>query len=89
MTCEIPVFVNALKAVVNHTLDAKAFKGWVEVNNPWTNDDETDNGGFFLVNNTDELHDAVLLVFGTSRFQSTCATSSEGLYGGIGLALQQ
>eukprot|EP00261_Vitis_vinifera_P034594 XP_019075837.1 PREDICTED: endoplasmic reticulum oxidoreductin-1 isoform X3 [Vitis vinifera] len=57
------------QAVVNHTLDAKAFKGWVEVNNPWTNDDETDNG--------------------TSRFQSTCATSSEGLYGGIGLALQQ
>ncbi|WJZ80854.1 hypothetical protein VitviT2T_000731 [Vitis vinifera] len=40
------------QAVVNHTLDAKAFKGWVEVNNPWTNDDETDNGGFFLVNNT-------------------------------------
>uniref|UniRef100_A0A7N0RE63 Endoplasmic reticulum oxidoreductin 1 n=1 Tax=Kalanchoe fedtschenkoi TaxID=63787 RepID=A0A7N0RE63_KALFE len=23
-------------------------KGWVEVDNPWTNDDETDNGAYFL-----------------------------------------
>ncbi|GKA28409.1 endoplasmic reticulum oxidoreductin-1, partial [Tanacetum coccineum] len=32
------------EAVVDHTLDAKAFRGWAVVDNPWTNDDETDNG---------------------------------------------
>lgn len=32
------------EAAVDRTLDAKAFKGWAEVDNPWTNDDETDNG---------------------------------------------
>jgi len=31
------------KATVDRTLDKKVFKGWVEVDNPWTNDDETDN----------------------------------------------
>ncbi|KAH6826227.1 endoplasmic reticulum oxidoreductins 1 [Perilla frutescens var. hirtella] len=31
------------EAAVNRTVDAKAFKGWMEVDNPWTNDDETDN----------------------------------------------
>ena len=35
------------QAAVDRTLDTKAFKGWVEVDNPWTNDDETDNGAFF------------------------------------------
>ena len=32
------------EAVVDRTLDAKVFRGWPEVDNPWTNDDETDNG---------------------------------------------
>ncbi|KAL1567476.1 Endoplasmic reticulum oxidoreductin-1 [Salvia divinorum] len=31
------------EAAVDRTVDAKAFKGWMEVDNPWTNDDETDN----------------------------------------------
>lgn len=44
------------EAAVDRTVDAKAFKGWMEVDNPWTNDDETDNGAhnylciFFLPN---------------------------------------
>jgi ERO1-like protein alpha len=32
------------EAAVDRTLDSNAFSGWVEVDNPWTNDDETDNG---------------------------------------------
>lgn len=32
------------EATVDRTLDDKSFKGWVEVDNPWTHDDETDNG---------------------------------------------
>lgn len=32
------------EAVVDRTIDVKSFRGWVEVDNPWTNDDETDNG---------------------------------------------
>lgn len=32
------------QAAVDRTLDRKAFRGWTEVDNPWTNDDETDNG---------------------------------------------
>ena len=32
------------EATVDRTLDAKSFNGWVEIDNPWTNDDETDNG---------------------------------------------
>lgn len=32
------------EAAVDRTLDAKAFRGWAVVDNPWTNDDETDNG---------------------------------------------
>uniref|UniRef100_A0A7N0RHI0 Uncharacterized protein n=1 Tax=Kalanchoe fedtschenkoi TaxID=63787 RepID=A0A7N0RHI0_KALFE len=31
------------EAAVDRTIDMKAFRGWVEVYNPWTNDDETDN----------------------------------------------
>ncbi|KAK6154226.1 hypothetical protein DH2020_008474 [Rehmannia glutinosa] len=31
------------QAAVDRTLDSKAFRGWVEVDNPWTQDDETDN----------------------------------------------
>lgn len=36
------------QAAVDRTLDSKAFRGWVEVDNPWTQDDETDNGNCFL-----------------------------------------
>lgn len=32
------------QATVDRTLDAKVFKGWIETDNPWTYDDETDNG---------------------------------------------
>lgn len=32
------------ESVVDRTIDAKAFRGWIVIDNPWTNDDETDNG---------------------------------------------
>lgn len=32
------------QSAVDRTLDSKAFRGWIEVDNPWTNDDETENG---------------------------------------------
>ncbi|KAJ6727891.1 ERO1-RELATED [Salix koriyanagi] len=35
---------------VDRTLDSRAFKGWIEADNPWTNDDETDNGEMTYVN---------------------------------------
>ncbi|KAL6553163.1 Endoplasmic reticulum oxidoreductin-2 [Orobanche gracilis] len=38
------------EAAVDRTLDAQAFKGWMEVDNPWTNDDETDNAEMTYVN---------------------------------------
>ena len=34
------------EATVDHTLDSKAFRGWIKVDNPWTYDDATDNGRF-------------------------------------------
>ena len=37
------------QATVDRTLDSKAFRGWIETDNPWTNDDETDNGKLSLV----------------------------------------
>lgn len=36
------------EAVVDRTIDAKAFKGWIVIDNPWTNDDETDNGASLI-----------------------------------------
>ncbi|GMH25623.1 hypothetical protein Nepgr_027466 [Nepenthes gracilis] len=38
------------QATVDRTLDSKAFKGWIEVDNPWTHDDETDNSEMTYVN---------------------------------------
>ncbi|KAI5662157.1 hypothetical protein M9H77_21480 [Catharanthus roseus] len=38
------------QATVDRTLDSKAFRGWIEVDNPWTNDDETDNSEMTYVN---------------------------------------
>lgn len=35
---------------MDRTLDRKAFRGWVEIDNPWTNDDETDNAEMTYVN---------------------------------------
>lgn len=32
------------QAAVDRTLDSKGFRGWTDMDNPWTNDDETDNG---------------------------------------------
>ena len=32
------------QAAVDRTIDTKVFRGWKVVDNPWTNDDETDNG---------------------------------------------
>ncbi|AES65781.1 putative thiol oxidase [Medicago truncatula] len=38
------------EAAVDRTLDSKAFTGWTEIDNPWTNDDETDNDELTYVN---------------------------------------
>ncbi|KAK9132572.1 hypothetical protein Scep_012100 [Stephania cephalantha] len=38
------------QAAVDRTIDSKAFRGWVEIDNPWTNDDETDNAEMTYVN---------------------------------------
>ncbi|KAL9262230.1 Endoplasmic reticulum oxidoreductin-2-like protein [Drosera capensis] len=38
------------QAVVDRSLDTKSFRGWREVDNPWTNDDETDNEDMTYVN---------------------------------------
>ncbi|CAN1302371.1 Endoplasmic reticulum oxidoreductin-1 [Linum perenne] len=38
------------EAVVDRTLDRKSFRGWTETDNPWTNDDETDNAEMTYVN---------------------------------------
>jgi len=37
------------QAAVDKTLDTKVFKGWVETDNPWTSDDETDNSNLFFI----------------------------------------
>lgn len=38
------------QGAVDRTLDSKAFRGWVEVDNPWTHEDETDNSEMTYVN---------------------------------------
>ncbi|KAJ4726582.1 Endoplasmic reticulum oxidoreductin-1 [Melia azedarach] len=38
------------QATVDRTLDNRVFRGWIETDNPWTNDDETDNGEMTYVN---------------------------------------
>ncbi|KAL5577293.1 hypothetical protein UlMin_018992 [Ulmus minor] len=38
------------QAAVDRTLDNKAFRGWTVSDNPWTNDDETDNEEMTYVN---------------------------------------
>ncbi|WCJ27436.1 Endoplasmic reticulum oxidoreductin-1 [Euphorbia peplus] len=38
------------EAAVDRTLDSKVFMGWPEIDNPWTNDDETDNAEMTYVN---------------------------------------
>lgn len=38
------------QATVDRTLDSKAFMGWMEIDNPWTYDDETDNSEMTYVN---------------------------------------
>ncbi|XAR68222.1 hypothetical protein NMG60_11003280 [Bertholletia excelsa] len=38
------------QATVDRTVDHKAFRGWMEIDNPWTNDDETDNSEMTYVN---------------------------------------
>ncbi|KAL8148681.1 hypothetical protein AgCh_005876 [Apium graveolens] len=35
---------------VDRTMDTKTFRGWIAVDNPWTNDDETDNDEMTYVN---------------------------------------
>ncbi len=35
------------QGIVDRTLDAQAFQGWTETDNPWTHDDETQNGKLF------------------------------------------
>ncbi|XP_040363055.1 endoplasmic reticulum oxidoreductin-1 isoform X3 [Rosa chinensis] len=39
-----------LQGSVDRTLDSRAFRGWIETDNPWTNDDETDNDEMTYVN---------------------------------------
>jgi ERO1-like protein alpha len=36
------------QAAVDRTIDNKAFRGWTETDNPWTNDDETDNCSYHI-----------------------------------------
>ncbi|POO03235.1 Endoplasmic reticulum oxidoreductin [Trema orientale] len=38
------------QSTVDRTLDSRAFRGWIVTDNPWTNDDETDNGEMTYVN---------------------------------------
>ncbi|KAK2990822.1 hypothetical protein RJ640_004185 [Escallonia rubra] len=38
------------EAAVDRTIDAKAFRGWISVDNPWTSDDETDDAEMTYVN---------------------------------------
>ncbi|OAY80841.1 Endoplasmic reticulum oxidoreductin-1 [Ananas comosus] len=38
------------QAAVDRTIDSKAFRGWIEVDNPWTYDDETDDAEMTYVN---------------------------------------
>ncbi|KAJ4874942.1 Endoplasmic reticulum oxidoreductin-1 [Raphanus sativus] len=38
------------QAAVDRTIDNIAFRGWVETNNPWTHEDDTDNGEMSYVN---------------------------------------
>lgn len=38
------------QSTVDRTLDSKAFRGWIVVDNPWTYDDETDNSEMTYVN---------------------------------------
>ncbi|OAY25179.1 endoplasmic reticulum oxidoreductin-1 [Manihot esculenta] len=38
------------QAAVDWTLDSKTFRGWTDIDNPWTNDDETDNAEMTYVN---------------------------------------
>ncbi|KAJ4981608.1 hypothetical protein NE237_032445 [Protea cynaroides] len=38
------------ESIVDRSLDTKAFRGWIEIDNPWTNDDETDNSEMTYVN---------------------------------------
>ncbi|CAA2939474.1 endoplasmic reticulum oxidoreductin-1 [Olea europaea subsp. europaea] len=38
------------QSAVDRTLDSKAFRGWIGVDNPWTNDDETENDEMTYVN---------------------------------------
>ncbi|XP_068640031.1 endoplasmic reticulum oxidoreductin-1-like isoform X2 [Aristolochia californica] len=38
------------QAAVDRTIDTKVFKGWVEIDNPWTHEDETDNADLTYVN---------------------------------------
>uniref|UniRef100_A0A0D6R8W1 Uncharacterized protein n=1 Tax=Araucaria cunninghamii TaxID=56994 RepID=A0A0D6R8W1_ARACU len=38
------------QAIVDRTLDKKAFRGWMETDNPWTYDDERDNSEMTYVN---------------------------------------
>ncbi|KAJ4825187.1 Endoplasmic reticulum oxidoreductin-2 [Turnera subulata] len=38
------------QAAVDRTVDTRAFRGWTVTDNPWTNDDETDNAEMSYVN---------------------------------------
>lgn len=44
------------QSTVDRTLDSKAFRGWMVVDNPWTYDDETDNSKLYILFLKSALH---------------------------------
>lgn len=62
------------QGTVDRTLDSRAFRGWVETDNPWTNDDETDNGNLQYMSWT-----VCCIVFTVLEFLSYCL-SEAGVY---------
>lgn len=65
------------EAAVDRTLDNKVFRGWVEIDNPWTYDDETDNGE--AVSFTGEYYRSLKLI---SPFAAPCILIEIMLYVG-------
>ncbi|KAJ7561804.1 hypothetical protein O6H91_03G041800 [Diphasiastrum complanatum] len=61
------------EAAVDRTLDRKVFHGWSEVDNPWTYDDETDNGQMTYVN----------LLLNPERYTGYTGTSAQRIWKAI------
>ena len=50
------------EAAVDRTLDSKAFTGWPEIDNPWTNDDETDDGALLCLSTSSSVNIFLFIV---------------------------